>query len=117
MNHIVKVLVNFSEKILALYIPIDVTKMFKTFLNQLKNTKNLKAALEAHIDAKALASELSMIERIERSRLHYEALNARENDMLTERLNRSNQGGKSMKPKQHRNGKTQKKRQRKNQKK
>ena len=48
-------------------------------------------------------------------------LDEKEDEMLTKRLltesNQSKSGGKSMKPKQHRNSKTQKKRQRKNQKK
>jgi hypothetical protein len=110
-------LVHFTSQVLTLYEPVNVSNILKQFKNQLQKMDIRNAEYAALNRAADLAAEIRMNRRIERSRLHYEALNARESEMLTKRLNRSNHGGKSMKPKQHRNSKTQKKRQRKNQKK
>jgi hypothetical protein len=113
-------LLNLISEDLTLYNPSTVTLIVKKFKKDLYDMKNKNNEFAALIRAADLAAEIRMNDRIERSRIKNIALEKEEDEKLSRRLfqsKQSNHGGKSMKPKQHRNSKTQKKRQRKNQKK
>ena len=122
MYDITVVIFDFASGFLRLYIPEEVKTMFEKLIPRITKWRSDNAALNARNNADELTKHLNYNRQIDentkRSLARYQALERKEADMLTKRSNiQSNHGGKSMKPKQHRNSKTQKKRQRKNQKK
>jgi hypothetical protein len=115
-------LFDFASNVLSLYIPDEVNTMFKKLSQKISDWRSRNAAINAHTKAVELQKYLKYDELmagiIERSLAHYTEINRLESERERERYKQATTaGGKSMKPKQHRNGKTQKKRQRKNQKK
>ena len=121
MYYITLALFDFASDVLSLYIPKDVKTMFEKLLPLITKWRSDNAALNAQNNAVELEKYLNYNRQIyeisQKSLAHHQEIERLESEMLTARLTRSKQGGKSMKPKQHRNSKTQKKRQRKNQKK
>ncbi len=121
MYDITLALFTFASDVLRLYIPEEVNNMFGKLLPRITTWRSKNAAVNAHRDAVALQKYLDYVnlieEIIQRSLAHRQKIEELEDARIIERSTRSKQGGKSMKPKQHRNSKTQKKRQRKNQKK
>lgn len=122
MYDITLALFTFASDVLRLYIPEEVNKMFGKLLPRITKWRSENAAVNAHNNAVALQNYLEYVNLIEgiirRSLAHRQKIEELESQRESTRYKQATPaGGKSIKSKQHRNGKTQKKRQRKNQKK